>query len=67
MTMKRTAENRHITTVDARALIRNVLDGKTEQFRTLADRHGECVQKFVARMVPLPEDAEELTWEDPEG
>ena len=61
MTMKRTADNRQITAVDDRTLIRNVLDGQTEQFRPLADRHGECVQKFVARMVPLPEDAEEVT------
>lgn len=61
MTMKRTAENRHITTVDDRVLIRNVLDGKTEQFRTLADRHASSVQQFVARIVSSPEDAEEVT------
>ncbi|MBQ3925514.1 MAG: sigma-70 family RNA polymerase sigma factor, partial [Bacteroidaceae bacterium] len=59
--MKRTAENRHITTVDDRVLIRNVLDGKTEQFRTLADRHASSVQQFVARIVPSIEDAEEVT------
>lgn len=61
MTMKRTAENRHITTVDDSVLIRNVLDGKTEQFRTLADRHAPSTQQFVAHMVPSPEDAEEVT------
>ena len=61
MTMKRIAENRHITTVDDMTLIRNVLDGQTEQFRPLADRHGQSVQQFVARMMPSAEDAEEVT------
>ena len=61
MTMKRIAENRHITTVDDMTLIRNVLDGQTEQFRPLADRHGQSVQQFVARMMSSAEDAEEVT------
>ena len=58
--MKRTAENRQITAADDNSLIRDVLDGQTEQFRPLADRHGESVQQFVARMIPSPEDAEEV-------
>ena len=61
MTMKRIAENRHIATIDDRVLIRNVLDGQTKQFRPLADRHGQSVQQFVARMIPSVEDAEEVT------
>ena len=59
--MKRIADIRQIITVEDTVLIRNVLDGHTEQFRPLADRHGPSVQKFVARMIPSPEDAEEVT------
>ena len=59
--MKRIADSRQIITVEDTVLIRNVLDGHTEQFRPLADRHGPSVQKFVARMIPSPEDAEEVT------
>jgi len=50
-----------MSNADDTVLIRNVLDGKTEQFRPLADRYAQCVQQFVARMIPLPEDVEEVT------
>ena len=46
---------------EERVLIRHVLDGHTEQFRPLADRYAYRVQKFVARMIPSSEDAEEVT------
>lgn len=60
--MKRTADNRqNITNADDLTLIRNVLDGQTEQFRPLVDRHGEVVQQFVAHIIPSPQDAEEVT------
>lgn len=60
--MKRTADNRQNTTsADDSVLIREVLDGQTEQFRLLADRHSPCVQQFVAHIIPSPEDAEEVT------
>lgn len=60
MKMEQTADHRHITNSDE-VLIKDVLDGKTEQFRPLADRHGQCVQKFVAHMISSAEDAEEVT------
>ena len=60
--MKRTADNRqNITNADDLTLIRNVLDGQTEQFRPLVNRHGQLVQQFVAHIIPSPEDAEEVT------
>ncbi|MBO4216191.1 MAG: sigma-70 family RNA polymerase sigma factor [Bacteroidaceae bacterium] len=60
--MKRTADNRqNSTNADDLTLIRNVLDGQTEQFRPLVDRHGEVVQQFVAHIILSPEDAEEVT------
>jgi RNA polymerase sigma-70 factor (ECF subfamily) len=61
MKMKRTADIRKIIDTDDTVLIQRVLDGHTEQFRPLADRHAHRVQKFVARMIPLSEDAEEVT------
>ena len=60
--MKRTADNRqNIINADDLTLIRNVLDGQTEQFRPLVNRHGQLVQQFVAHIIPSPEDAEEVT------
>ena len=59
--MKRTADIRKIIDTDDTVLIQRVLDGHTEQFGPLADRHAHRVQKFVARMIPLSEDAEEVT------
>jgi RNA polymerase sigma-70 factor (ECF subfamily) len=60
--MKRTADNRqNIINADDLTLIRNVLDGQTEQFRPLVNRHGQVVQQFVAHIIPSPEDAEEVT------
>ncbi len=61
MKMKRTADIRKIIDTDDTVLIQRVLDGHTEQFRPLADRHARSVHKFVARMIPLSEDAEEVT------
>lgn len=60
--MKRTADDRQDTTsANDTVLIKEVLDGQTEQFRILADRHSQCVQQFVAHIIPSSEDAEEVT------
>lgn len=45
---------------DEALLIRRILDGQTELFRQLVVRYAEPVLRVVGRVVPSPEDAEEV-------
>ena len=46
---------------DETVLIRRILDGQTALFRQLAGRYAEQVLQMVARLIPSPEEAEEVT------
>lgn len=46
--------------MDEQRLIGRVLDGHTEDYGLLMERHGAEVFRLVARLVPLQQDAEEL-------
>ena len=46
---------------DDTLLIRSILDGQTALFRQLAGRYAEQVLQMVARLIPSPEEAEEVT------
>lgn len=46
---------------DETLLIRRILDGHTELFRQLASRYAGQVLRMVARLIPSPEEAEEVT------
>ena len=49
------------TTLDETLLIRRILDGQTELFRQLAGRYATQVMRMVGRLIPSPEEAEEVT------
>jgi len=46
---------------DETLLIRRILDGQTALFRQLASRYAVQVLRMVARLIPSPEEAEEVT------
>jgi RNA polymerase sigma-70 factor (ECF subfamily) len=46
---------------DETLLIRRILDGQTALFRQLAGRYAGQVLRMVARLIPSPEEAEEVT------
>ena len=46
---------------DETLLIRRILDGQTALFRQLAGRYAGQVLRMVARLVPSPQEAEEVT------
>ncbi len=46
---------------DETLLISRILDGQTAPFRQLAGRYAGQVLRMVARLIPSPEEAEELT------
>lgn len=46
---------------DETLLIQRILDGETVLFRQLASRYAVQVLRMVARLIPLPEEAEEAT------
>lgn len=46
---------------DDRHIIKEVLDGKSEQFEHILNRYGGQVFNLIAHIVPCKEDAEELT------
>ena len=46
---------------DEALLISRILDGQTALFRQLAGRYAGQVLRMVARLIPSPEEAEELT------
>ena len=48
-------------TQDETLLIRRILDGQTELFRQLAGRYAGQVLRMVGRLIPSPEEAEEVT------
>ncbi|MBR7086950.1 MAG: sigma-70 family RNA polymerase sigma factor [Prevotella sp.] len=49
------------TAHDETLLIRRILDGQTELFRQLAGRYATQVMRMVGRLIPSPEEAEEVT------
>ena len=49
------------TTLDETLLIRRILDGQTGLFRQLAERYATQVMRMVGRLIPSPEEAEEVT------
>lgn len=49
------------TTNDETLLIRRILDGQTGLFRQLAGRYATQVMRMVGRLIPSPEEAEEVT------
>lgn len=59
--MRKQADSIQSPEVEEAQLIRNILDGHTEQFRLLAERYGQSVQRLVGRMISQPEDAEDVT------
>lgn len=48
------------TVPDDSQVVHLVLSGHTEQFRLLVDRHAASVLQTVGRIVPLPEDSEDV-------
>ena len=46
---------------DETLLISRILSGQTTLFRQLVDRYAEQVLRMVARLIPSPEEAEEVT------
>ena len=48
-------------TQDETLLIRRILDGQTVLFRQLAGRYARQVLRMVARLIPSPQEAEEVT------
>ena len=59
--MERQTGNTSTAMHDETVLIRRILDGQTALFRQLAGRYAEQVLQMVARLIPLPEEAEEVT------
>ena len=59
--MERQTGNTSTAMHDETVLIRRILDGQTALFRQLAGRYAEQVLQMVARMIPSPEEAEEVT------
>ena len=49
------------TSQDETHLIRRILDGQTALYRQLAGRYAVQVLRMVARLIPSPEEAEEVT------
>ena len=49
------------TLQDETHLIRHILDGQTALYRQLAGRYAVQVLRMVARLIPSPEEAEEVT------
>lgn len=49
------------TTLDETLLIRRILGGQTGLFRQLAERYATQVMRMVGRLIPSPEEAEEVT------
>ena len=59
--MERQTGNTSTAMHDETVLIRRILDGQTALFRQLAGRYAEQVLQMVARLIPSPEEAEEVT------
>lgn len=59
--MERQTDNTSTAMHDETVLIRRILDGQTALFRQLAGRYAEQVLQMVARLIPSPEEAEEVT------
>ena len=59
--MERQTGNTSEALHDETVLIRRILDGQTALFRQLAGRYAEQVLQMVARLIPSPEEAEEVT------
>ena len=59
--MERQTGNTSTAMHDETVLIRRILDGQTALFRQLAGRYAEQVLPMVARLIPSPEEAEEVT------
>ena len=59
--METTTGNTHKAKEDETLLISRILDGQTTLFRQLAGRYAGQVLRMVARLIPSPEEAEELT------
>ena len=59
--MKTETGNTSRAIYDEVLLIRRILDGQTDLFRQLAGRYAGQVLRMVARLIPSPEEAEEVT------
>ena len=59
--MERQTGNTSTAMHDETVLIRRILDGQTALFRQLAGRYAGQVLQMVARLIPSPEEAEEVT------
>ena len=59
--METTIGNTSKAREDETLLISRILDGQTALFRQLANRYAGQVLRMVARLIPSPEEAEEVT------